>query len=174
MPPIPDVWLVKLGTNLKPTEILALEAAGFQLPLKKPVFPRRLFFSAPSPANLNAVPVPAEPDRYHGKRDSKIVKRTATRPNPVQRLSMAFSDSLKACIRSINMIPHPGHGCIIGLETQNPPTISQYQVTISSFVGCTCPAFKKTMTKVLREDPILLLQACVFHIFEGLQPSSRG
>jgi hypothetical protein len=45
------------------------------------------------------------------------------------------------------MIPHLGHGCIIGLETQNPPTISQYQVTISSFVGCTCPAFKKMMTK---------------------------
>jgi hypothetical protein len=29
MPPIPDVWPVKLGTNLKPTEILALEAAEF-------------------------------------------------------------------------------------------------------------------------------------------------
>jgi hypothetical protein len=147
MPPIPDVWPVKLGTNLKPTEILALEAAGFQLPLKKPVSPRRLFSSAPPPANLSAVPVPAEPDRYPGKRDGKIVKRTATRPNPAQRLSMASSDSMKACIRSINMIPHPGHGCIIGLETQNPPTISQYQVTISSFVGCTCPAFKKMMTK---------------------------
>jgi hypothetical protein len=143
MPPIPEVWPVKLVTNLKPTEILALEAAGFQ----KPISPRRLFSSAPPPANLSAKPVPVKPDRYPGKRDGKIVKRTAIFSNPAQRLSMASSDSLKACIFSINMIPHPGHGCIIGLETQNPRTITQYHVTISSFVGCTCPAFKKTMTK---------------------------
>jgi hypothetical protein len=83
-----------------------------------------LFFSAPPPANLSAVPIPVEPDRYHGKRDEKIVKCTATRPNPAQRLSMASSDSLKACIRSINMISHPGHGCIIGLDSGVSPTIT--------------------------------------------------
>jgi hypothetical protein len=59
IPPILDVLLVKLGINLKPTKILALEAAGFQLPLKKPVSPRRLFSFAPPPANLSAVPVSA-------------------------------------------------------------------------------------------------------------------
>jgi hypothetical protein len=67
MPSIPDVWPVKLGTNLKLTKILALEAAGFQLPHKKPVSPRRLFSFAPPPANLSAVPVPAEADRYPGR-----------------------------------------------------------------------------------------------------------
>jgi hypothetical protein len=56
MPPIPDVWSVKLGTNLKLTKILALETAGFQLPHKKPISLRRLFFFAPPPANLSAVP----------------------------------------------------------------------------------------------------------------------
>jgi hypothetical protein len=87
---------VKLGTNLKQCEILALEAAGFQLPQKVSVSPRRLFSTAPSPANLDSVPVPADADRYPGKREGKIVKRTATRPNPQQRLSMGSSDSLKA------------------------------------------------------------------------------
>ena len=56
VPSIPEVWPVKLGTNLKLTEILALEAAGFQLPQKKPVSPRRLFSSAPPPANLSSLP----------------------------------------------------------------------------------------------------------------------
>jgi hypothetical protein len=147
MPPIPDVWPVKLGTNLKLTEILAVQTAGFELPHKKPISPRCLFSSAPPPANLSAVPVPAEANRYPGKRDDKMVKRTATRPNLAQRLSMASSNSLQAHLRSITMIPHPGHGCIIGLDAGVPPAITQYQVTISSFVGCTCPAFKKTMTK---------------------------
>lgn len=146
-PPIPTVWPVKLGTNLKDCEILALEEAGFQLPQKKPVSPRRLFTSDPPPRNLDSVPVPAEADRYPGKRDGKIVKRTATRPNPQQRLSMASSDSLKARLRSITMIPHPGHGCIIALDSGAPPNVTKYQITISSLPGCTCPAFKKTMTK---------------------------
>ena len=147
MPPIPVVWPVKFGTNLKLNEILALEAAGFQLPEKKPVSPRRLFSSEPPPANLRAVPVPAEADRYPGKRDGKMVKRTATRPNPAQRLSMGSSDSLKARLRAVTMIPHPGHGCIIGLDSGVAPAITQYQITISSYPGCTCPAFRKTMTK---------------------------
>ena len=144
MPPIPDIWLVKLGTILKLTEILALEVVGFQLPHKKPVSPRRLFSFAPPSVNLNAVPVPAEVVRYPGKRDGKMVKRIATRPNLAQRLSMASSDSLKARLRSITMIPHPSHSCIIKLDLDVPLAITQYQVTISSFLGCTCPAFRKT------------------------------
>ena len=147
VPPIPEVWPVKLGTNLKLTEILALEAAGFQLPPKKPVSPRRLFSSAPPPANLASLPIPAEADRYPGKRDGRMVKRTATRPNPAQRLSMGSSQSLKARLRSITMIPHPGHGCIIGLDSGVAPNITQYNITITSYPSCTCPAFRKTMTK---------------------------
>jgi hypothetical protein len=147
MPPIPAVWPVKLGTNLNITEIRALEAAGFQLPEKRPVSPRRLFSSAPPPANLSSLPVPADADRYPGKRDGKMVKRTATRPNPPQRLSMGSSDTLRARLRSVTMIPHPGHGCIIGLDSGIPPNVTHYQITISSNSGCSCPAFRKTMTK---------------------------
>jgi hypothetical protein len=94
-----------------------------------------------------AIPVYAEADRYPGKGDGKMVKRIATRPNPAQRLSLASSDAFQTGLRSITMIPHQGHGCIIGLDSGVPPAITQYQVTISSFVGCTCLTFKKTMTK---------------------------
>lgn len=50
-----DVWLVKLGTNLKQCEILALEASGFQLPQNVLISPGRLFSIAPSSSNLNSV-----------------------------------------------------------------------------------------------------------------------
>ena len=83
---------------------------------------------------------------YPGKREGKIVKRTATCPNPQQRLSMGSSDSLKAQFRSVTMILHPGYGCIIALDLMTPPDMTQNQITISSFPGCTCPACKKTMT----------------------------
>ena len=146
-PTIPDVWPVKLGTNLKQSEILALEAAGFQLPQKVPVSPRRLFSTEKPPANLDTVPVPADADRYPGKREGKIVKRITGRPNPQQRLALGSSESLKARLHAVTMIPHPGHGCIIALDSGTPPDVKQYQITISSLPGCSCPAFKKTMTK---------------------------
>jgi hypothetical protein len=64
-PSIPNVWLIKFGTNLKQCEILALEAAEFQLPQKVSVSPRRLFSTAPSLSNLDSVLVPADANIYH-------------------------------------------------------------------------------------------------------------
>jgi hypothetical protein len=42
-PDIPNVWLVKIGTNLSKKEIIDLENVGFQLPQHVVIFPRRLF-----------------------------------------------------------------------------------------------------------------------------------
>lgn len=76
-----------------------------------------------------------------------MVKRAATPPNQAQRLSMGSSDSLEARLRSVTIIPYPGHGCIIGLDSGVAPSITQYHITISSYLACTCFAFGKTMTK---------------------------
>ena len=43
MPEIPAIWPVKRGTNLSKQEILALEAAGFQLPQRQAISLWRLF-----------------------------------------------------------------------------------------------------------------------------------
>ena len=82
---------MKLGTNLKPCEILALEAAGFQLPQKVTVSPSKFFSTSPSSANLDSVPLLADADKYPKKREAKIVKRTATCPNAQQRPHMGSS-----------------------------------------------------------------------------------
>ena len=125
-PNILDVWPVKFGTNLKQCEIMALEAVGFQLPQKVLVSPKRFFSTTSSPANLVSVPILADADMYHGKREGNIIKCTATCPNPQQRLSMGSSDSLKARLRSVVMIPHLGYGCIIALDSMTPPSMTQY------------------------------------------------
>jgi hypothetical protein len=146
-PSIPKIWPVKIGTNLKRTEIDALQVAGFQLPQKEQISPRRLFSTSTAPVNLNSIPIPNDADRYPGKRNGKMVKRTSGRPNPKQRLAIGSAESLKAHLHDLTMVPHPGYGCIIALDSGTPPNITQYHITVSSFPGCTCPAFKKAMAE---------------------------
>jgi hypothetical protein len=42
-PKVPNISPVKLGTDFMKTEILALENAGFRLPQRVVIFPKRLF-----------------------------------------------------------------------------------------------------------------------------------
>ena len=55
--------------------------------------------------------------------------------------------ALEASILKVTMIPQPGFGCIISLQSKPSPTDSVYQLTMRSYPDCTCPAFKETMSK---------------------------
>ena len=52
-PPIPTIWLVKIGTNLTHSEIVALENLGFQLPQRERITPNRLFSNSALPLDLS-------------------------------------------------------------------------------------------------------------------------
>ena len=172
-PSIPDVWPVKLGTNLKQSEILALEAAGFQLPQKVPVSPRRLFSTAKPPANLDTVPVPADADRYPGKREGKIVKRTAGRPNPQQRLCYGLfrvpQSSTPCCDNDSSPWPWLHHRSRLGNATRCDAVSDHNKLPTRLQLPC----IQEDNDKVSWEEPVLILQACVLHLLEGLPSRSR-
>ena len=71
MPEIPTIWLVKRGTNLSKQEILALEAAGFQLPQRQAILLRRLFGGRSGMHLLSSYPVPDEADEHPKIRGGK-------------------------------------------------------------------------------------------------------
>ena len=64
MPEIPAIWPVKRGTNLSKQEILALEAAGFQLPQQQAISPRRLFGGQSGMHLLSSYPVPDKANKH--------------------------------------------------------------------------------------------------------------
>jgi hypothetical protein len=47
------------------------------------------------------------------------------------------------------MIPHPGFGFIVILDSGAPPKVEQYLITIGSFPECSCQYFKDMATKSL-------------------------
>jgi hypothetical protein len=47
------------------------------------------------------------------------------------------------------MIPHPGFGCIISLDSGVSLKVQQYLISIGSFPDCSCEYFKNMATKSL-------------------------
>ena len=73
MPEIPAIWPVKRGTNLSKQEILALEVAGFKLPQRQPILPRRIFGEHSGMHLLSSYAVPDEADEHPKIRGGKRI-----------------------------------------------------------------------------------------------------
>jgi hypothetical protein len=140
---------VKIGTNLSRKEILDLEQAGFQLPQCAVISPRRLFGMEELPSDLSSYPIPASLEKHPKIRSSKNIRRIKNAPTTKQANNCTSSLILKGQIRKVTMIPHPGFGCIVTLDSGALPKVQQYLNTIGSFPDCSCKYFKDMATKSL-------------------------
>jgi hypothetical protein len=79
-PDIPSIWLVKIGTNLSTKEILDLESAGFQLPQRAVISPRRFFRMEELPFDLASFPTLESPHEFPKTRLGKSIRRNNNAP----------------------------------------------------------------------------------------------
>jgi hypothetical protein len=79
---VPDIWPVKLGTNLTKKEILALEHAGFHLPQRAIISPRRLF-GGDIPVDVASYQTPPFPNDHPKARSGKNIRRNKKAPTSV-------------------------------------------------------------------------------------------
>ena len=114
-PPIPTIWLVKIGTNLTYSEIVALENTRFQLPQRERVPLNESFNNFALPVDFSSLQVPENPDHFPGTRKSKSVRQSNVGLSSKQLLSINSAMALEASISKVTMIPQPGFGCIIFL-----------------------------------------------------------
>jgi hypothetical protein len=140
---------VKIGTNLSTKEILELDSVGFQLPQRAVISPRRLFGMEELPFNLASFPIQASPYEYPKTRVGKTIRRNNDASTMKQANNYASSFTLKGHLLKVTMIPHPGFGCIVILDSGALPKVEQYLITIGSFPKCSCEYFKDMATKSL-------------------------
>jgi hypothetical protein len=114
---------VKIGTNLSKKEILDFESAGFQLPQRAVISPRRLFGMEELPFSLASFPTPASADDCPKTRSGKSIRRNNNAPSTQQANNCASALTLNGQIRKVTMIPHPGYGCIVTLDSGAPPKV---------------------------------------------------
>ena len=148
-PDVPEIWPVKVGTSLTPKEILDLQNAGFRLPQRVEISPRRLFGDHAVPKDISEVPAPKYSSDYPSIRSGKKIRRNPKSPTTKQANNCASSLTLRAVISQVTIVPHPGFGCIITLHSGIQPSIQQYVVTVGAFPECTCPYFKEMCARAL-------------------------
>jgi hypothetical protein len=78
------------------------------------------------PFNLASFPTPASLDEFPKTRSGKSIRRNNNTPTTKQANNYASSLTLKGHIRKVTMIPHPGYGCIITLDSGALPKVQQY------------------------------------------------
>jgi hypothetical protein len=94
-PDMPDIWLVKLSTNLTKKEILALENAGFHLPQRAVISPRRLF-RGDILIDVASYPTPPFPDDHPNARSGKNIQKNKKAPTTKHANNCASALTLKA------------------------------------------------------------------------------
>jgi hypothetical protein len=134
-PDIPNIWPVKIGTNLSKKEILDLESAGFQLPQRTVISPRRLFGTKELPFDLSSLPTPTSPNKFPKTKLDKSICRNNNAPSTKQANNCASSLTLKGQICKMTMILHPRYGYIVTLDSGPPPKVQQYLITIGTFLN---------------------------------------
>ena len=140
---------MKRGTNLSKQEILALEVAGFQLPQRQPISPRRLFGKHSGMHLLSSYAIPDKADEHPKIRGGKRIRRNPKAPITMQANNSASVVTRTACIEKVTMVPHPRFGCVVSLISGNEPRVQKYTLSISSFPSCTCPYFQEMILKSL-------------------------
>ena len=149
MPEIPATWPVRRGSNLSKQEIMALEAAGFQLPQRQAISLRRLFGGHSGMHLLSSYPIPNEIDEHPKIQGGKRIRRNPKAPTTMQANNSAFTLTLTARIEKVTMFLHRGFGCIVSLISGKEPQVQKYTLSISSFPTCTCPYFEGMILKSL-------------------------
>jgi hypothetical protein len=101
------------------------------------------------PSNSSSNPIPASPDDHPKIRSGKNIRRNKNTPTTKHANNYASFLTLKGHLRQVTMIPHPGFGCIITLDSGVPPKVQQYMITIGSFPKYSCEYFKDMAAKSL-------------------------
>jgi hypothetical protein len=122
-PDIPSIWPVKIGTNLSKKEILDFESVGFQLPQRTVISPRRLFGTEELPFNLASFPTPTSTNDYPKTKSGTSIHKNNNAPSTKQANNCASVLTLRGQICKVTMIPHPGYGCIVTLDSGAPPKV---------------------------------------------------
>ena len=141
-PEVPEVWPVLSRTNLNREETLFLQHAGFRLQERLVLSPRRLFHMSGifSPILFDH-PLPKNSDVHPTMRNNKAIRRIANAPTSEQQNKWESAANIRGQILGVTLLPHPGLGAIVELETGIACNRNTYRVTVGQFRTCTCPDF---------------------------------
>ena len=133
-PDVPEVWPVLSGTNLNREESLLLQHARFRLQERPVLSPHRLFNMSKifSPI-LYDHPLTKNSHVHPTVKNNKTIRRIANAPTAEQRNKWESAANIRGQILGVTLLPHPGLGAIVELETGMDCNRNAYQVIVGQF-----------------------------------------
>ena len=84
---------------------------------------------------------PKNSDVHPTVRNNKAIRRIANAPTSEQRNKWESAANIRGKILGLTLLPHPGLGATVELETGIACNKNAYRVTVGQFPTCTCPDF---------------------------------
>jgi hypothetical protein len=166
-PVVPNIWPMKIGTNLSRQEVLALEDVGFQLQQSGALLPScRLTTITMLPIPRMDFHVPRNPDAHPSSRFGKSVHRNLVRPtvDHKNKWETAGLMDIYYVVGKI-AIPYPWFGVLINIVSKEDIT---YRVTIGDMPHCTCFDFTKMSSQSLGNKEKWVYCKHLYYVFEFL------
>ena len=86
-------------------------------------------------------PCPPNPDAYPTIRNNRPIRRLPNAPTVQQQNKWESARNVKGKILGVTLLPSPGLGAIVVLQTEAHPIKNVYHITLGQFSTCTCPDF---------------------------------
>jgi hypothetical protein len=121
-------------------------------------------------SNLFEAPIfdyhgPPNPNIYPTTRNSKTIRRNANPPMAEHCSKWESTHNIKGTIIGVIVLPFPGLGAIILLESRVEPDKKVYQITISRFPKCTCPDFLNMIVVLIGKQGQYINYKNLYYIF---------
>jgi hypothetical protein len=141
-PPIPDIWPIKVGTNLSQVEVEGLEAASFKFDYGKREEKRQDHVQATCESSLvHPLPPKGSGDIRPKMRDNRPFWFVA-KPSPEHISKMALAKGIECKVLRYQKVPSLGYGIVYTVHTAGSIAKQQlYEVTVGDFPACTCIDF---------------------------------
>ena len=133
---------------------MLLQHARFRLQERPVLSPRWLFnMSKVFSPILYDHPLPKNSDVHPTLRNNKAIRRIANAPTTEQRNKWESASNITRQILGVTLLPLPGLGAIVELETGSTCNKNAYQVTMGQFPTCTCPDFMNMAVSAIGGRP---------------------
>jgi len=86
-------------------------------------------------------PTPSNATQYPTIQNNKTICRIANAPTIEQRNKSESAGNVKGQIVGMTLLPFPGLGAIVSLETRADNNRNIYRITVGMYPACTCPDF---------------------------------
>ena len=96
------------------------------------------------------------------------MRRNTKAPTEAHRNQWESARNVKATIIQVNLLPYPGLGAIVALQSGVEPNANVYNITLCNFPACTCPHYNNMTSSAIGRRGMYVNCKHLYYVFRFL------